>query len=204
MEIGGALGLTAAFEREDPALRRALIEKQLDVYREHGRRYQGMVSACTEQLSWNIDRYARLPAAPELLATDAVPSAWNSLTGGISLGCCISPVIFVAIMVIFSTGPLRFRLPGWPIWIASISWGIGISVRMLLRYRVIRGNGNKPSENQRRLLAHESAVKAAFTEASSIKNAEDHRLRQRIVEAEGKIGAITRKEAELVALLGTL
>ena len=31
MEIGGTLGLTAAFEREDPALRRALIEKQLDV-----------------------------------------------------------------------------------------------------------------------------------------------------------------------------
>jgi hypothetical protein len=163
-----------------------------------------MVTACTEQLGWNIDRYATLPAAPELLATDAVPSAWKSLTCGVSLGCCISPVIFVAIMIMFSTGFLKFELPGWPIWIASISWGIGISIRMLLRYQVISRNGNKPLENQRRLLAYQNAVKAAFTEASSIKNAEDHKLRQRIVEAEGKIRAITRKEAEVVGLLGTL
>ncbi len=204
MAMGGTLGLTAAFEKDDPILRRTLLENQLGVYREHGRRYQGMITTCKDQLTWNIERYAKLPAAPELLPTDAVPSVWDSFTGGLALGCGLSPVIFVAIMIIFSTGFLAFRLPGWPLWVASISWSIGIAARMLLRYKVVLGNGSKPSENQKRMAAHESAVKAALTEASSVKNAEDYKLRHQIVEAEGKLKAIARQEAEVVALLKAL
>ena len=85
--IGGTLGLTSAYGVGDPTITRRRVEADLAVFREDQVKYRGMLEACKEQLTWSVERYARLPLPPELLKLEQGPSFWDGLVMGMKVSC---------------------------------------------------------------------------------------------------------------------
>jgi hypothetical protein len=231
--IGGTLGLTSAYGLGDATLTRRRVEADLAVFCEYQMKYRGMLAACTEQLNWGVERYADLPPSPALLDLEDVPSFWKGLKG-LGIGLAVAPLWFafmfiVAMIVTFlsiiccgiyemvKNLPIGTVAP-WEKPLNSLLllllWG-GIVLSVLSgvvsalsgpynHFRVIKANGNKPSENARRKRAHEEAVAAALKVAERAKAAEDHRLRYQIREVEGFAKTVGEKEAAVRRILATL
>jgi hypothetical protein len=72
-QTGGTLGLTSAYGVNDPTITRKRVEADLAVFSDYKSRYVGMLEACKEQLSWDVEQYAKLPTEPELLPVKTVP-----------------------------------------------------------------------------------------------------------------------------------
>jgi hypothetical protein len=213
MDIGGTLGITSAFEKDDPTLRRELLEKQLDTYREYSKRYDGMIEVCKEQLNWGGERYAHLPEQPELLKLKPFPPFWEGWGFGlIAFPLCLVGVLF-ALQIIIEVSKFIYeiitlggklselRLIPYILGIALCAWIVCLLVVAFRHLSVKIANGDMPKENARRQRAYDNALAAALKEAEPVKNAEDHRLRRKIVDLEGKAKVTSRKEQELRNLL---
>jgi hypothetical protein len=163
------------------------------------------------------ERYAHLPEKPELLKLKPFPSFWE----GWGLGLIAAPLCLVgyivadvALRIIFGVwnfiyqvfNPRAGTLSEWklisllPV-IALCAWIVCILVGVLRHLLVMRANGDMPKENARRQRAYDKALAAALKEAEPVKNAEDHHLRRKIVDLEGKAKVTSRKEQEFRNLL---
>ena len=119
MGVGGTLGITSAFEREDPGLQRHLITNQIATLDEATRKYNGMILHCNEQLELDAAAYATLPTPPPLLETQPVPPLLSRVLGpaavqGLGLGCPISIVVLVAVFTTATGSPVRTFFAGLP------------------------------------------------------------------------------------------
>lgn len=226
MGLGGVLGMTSAFARDDPSLNRTLIERELDVYRDHVSKYNGLILVSRQELLRGPAFYATLPPPPELLAVQPVPSIADSVTRGLKTGCTAGPGTALGLLVatcafapaikrtlgpVEVTGPFAVR--GVPLfdelfWISLIAlalcWPIAIGMNLLARLNIGIANGAKPAENARRQRAHDEATATALKKAQSLKDAEDHGLRRKIAEAEGRLAMAQKGEQELQRLLARL
>ncbi|MCX6924484.1 MAG: hypothetical protein NT154_14900 [Verrucomicrobia bacterium] len=219
--VGGTLGLTSAYGVGDPTITRSRVEADLAVFREYRLKYEGMLEACTQQLEWGVERYAKLPNPPELLELEKVPSFWK----GLGIGLLMIPVWFFLLMIIAivlyiiglvgnviyeifinHTGYL-FTERHWDLILNVLGFG-GVIVCVLtgpfFHFMAKAANGKKPLENARRQKAYEEAKAAALKAAERSKAAEDHRLRLQIRELEGFAKTAAAKEAEVRQILVTL
>src|ERR1035438_10872370 len=78
-QSGGTLGLTSAYGVNDPTITRKRVEADLAVFSDYRTKYIGMREVCKDQLTWAVERYARLPNPPELQPVVAVPSIWRGI-----------------------------------------------------------------------------------------------------------------------------
>lgn len=94
--VGGTLGLIGAYGVNDPTLTRRRVQADLAVLREDLVKYRGMTEACLQKLHWGVERYAKLPQPPELLALKDVPSFWEGLLRGLGYAAIWFVVSYVA------------------------------------------------------------------------------------------------------------
>src|ERR1035437_7251884 len=151
--IGGTLGLTSAYGVGDPTITRRRVEADLAVFHEYRLKYEGMLEACTQQLAWGMDRYAKLPPAPEFLElkvfdTDLISGWW-----------WIVPVCAFGLLGSLSSGMWTFLK-----FIACLLFGLPLVGFFVFGpveyYRVKVANGNRPVENARRQKAYEEIGRA--------------------------------------------
>ncbi|MEO8382284.1 MAG: hypothetical protein ABI779_21670 [Acidobacteriota bacterium] len=222
MGLGGALGITSAFERNDPALNRKLVESQILALDEAVHKYNGMIEHCKQQLLQTADAYAALPPKPELLSVQSVPPVFSGVLVpavriGFMPGCPVAVVVLFIVLSItarsvpFLRGVLeehfgsdlhmviRLVWYGFPLAVIAIA-----AVKQLQRMKVIDANGARPEENARRVHMHMQATSAAIIAAAPIKDAADHRFRRQIVELEGQRVRAERNRQELKEFLRTL
>lgn len=227
--MGGTLGLTGVYGVSDRTITRRRVEADLAVFREYQQKYRGMKEASLQQLNWGVERYAKLPQPPELLALQDVSGVGASFAG--LYYSYLLPVLTMGFGMYFSYGG-----PTLGEWIANlipvINW-ISLLILLLpippvykhastffssLILLAILGailvpicshianmmvNGPKPQENARRQKAYDKAVATALKAAEPLKAAQDHRLRTQIRELESLAKTIGEKEAEVTRLLPT-
>jgi hypothetical protein len=215
-ETGGTLGLTSAYGVNDPTITRRRVEADLAVFRDYRNKYVGMLEACKEQLTWGVERYAKLPPEPELLPLVDVPPFWKNLLAGLVLGVVLFLAIGVAnaLVVLLLSIPLLLIYNGEPPWsktqfevVNFLMWSAFIVSPVILvfpHFKAVAANGRRPLENARRQREYESARAAALKAAEPVKAAQDHRLRCQIRELEGLIKTITAKADEVRGILRTL
>lgn len=216
MGVGGTLGMTSAFEREDPALKKEILKKQLEVYFDHHRKYQGMIGVCKQQLDWQPERYAKLPSPPELLPLKTVPPfftglMWSIFAAIVWFVCAL--IVGVVVSMIFAVGSGIHEAittssgsqeasedhtvaQVYTIIFCYLGPLICLCSGPYLHFKVVRENGQAPQENEHRKEHHKQATMLALKEAEPIKNTEDHKLRRQIVELEGKMKLTWRKIEE--------
>ncbi|WP_310452257.1 hypothetical protein [Sulfuritalea sp.] len=101
--VGGTLGLTGTYGVSDATITQRRVEADLAVLREYQVKYRGMKEACLQQLDWSVERYAKLPQTPELLALENVPDFWASLGSGLTsaagwlFGSTIGSYVFMVV-----------------------------------------------------------------------------------------------------------
>jgi hypothetical protein len=210
--IGGSLGFTSAYGVGDPTITRRRVEADLDVFREYQMKYRGMLEACKQQSAWSVERYARLPQAPEFLKLEDVPPFWLGSAIGLGIAvvwfvgsfiaCMIVGVILLIVSIVVKLDEKLLNF----IFELIILGGSLVCVLSgpFNHFRVKLANGDKPRENTRRQEAYEAAVAAALTAAEPLKAAEDHRLRCQIRELEGLAKTVGEKEADVRRILATI
>ncbi len=169
-----------------------------------------MKESCKDQLTWGLERYAKLPPPPELLPLQKVPDLFGD--GG--LGLLMGLTLF---------GWLCVAVPGfvvaWIIGVFSVYWGsianisvivicLGLAAKMTHEsvsphYKAVAANGARPTENARRQDVYEKARVVALKAAEPIKAAQDHRLRSQIIELEGLEKTVRKIEVEVGQQLKT-
>lgn len=208
--VGGSLGLTAAYGLNDSTLTRRRIEADLAIFTEYKGKYAGMTEVCRQQLAWSVERYATIPPQPVMLRVRAVPPFWSSLIRGIAFAagwvmvCVVAGGALSAVSSLYL--PLGFtRALMVVLFLGALAIFLVLFLSGPISYFGIRRlNGSAPAENARRLKAHERAVQSAMNSGLLRKQTEDHRLRQQIIELEGLMETVTRKEAEVRQLLRTI
>lgn len=220
-ETGGTLGLTSVYGVNDPTITERRVEADLAVFCDYRNKYAGMLEACKEQLTWGVERYAKLPPQPELLELKPVPSllcilGWepeSEFRPGCTaffllavISALISSLIYDSLdsrfwRVMFDSVRALSRLAvilSSPFYLGTLLVGL-VSFAM-----ATAANGKRPLENARRQKAYESARAAALKAAEPVKAAQDHRLRVQICELEGLIKTVTAKADEVRGILRTL
>ena len=173
-----------------------------------------MKDACLQQLDWGVERYAKLPKPPELLALVDVPSLQASLVYVDKVAVRGHPAIFatVAFVVVLILLNL-FQVPhsasfGWFFVLLIVGLVLFavflVAGGFLVRYRARTANGEWPQENARRKEAYQKAVGAALKAADPLKAAQDHRLRCQIRELESLATTLGENEVKVRELLATL
>ena len=203
-KIGGTLGLTSAYGVNDPTITRERVEADLAVFCDHRTKSERMLEAHKEQLTWGVERYAKLPIPPEYLSLVTPPE----FDGTGCLGCLFGlPLVIAGIVlpfvVVFKHGELAtdvFALILLEIMGLSIFYGFSIGPYV----KVWKANGSRPIENARRKKAYEEARAEALKAAEPIKKAQDYRLTVQIRELDGLIKTYTEKEEEIRGILQTL
>ena len=202
--VGGTLGLTSAYGLGDPTITRRRVEADIAVLQDYQRKYEGMLQACIEQLSWGVDRYARMPATPRMLTSEPTPSSSE----------------------VFSSAVL-----GIPVFGFGLAWGYSAFFRaekgfhavflFVIAVIALAGGGallstlgsflwQSPArrkierENARRRQAHDTLVASALNAAAPVKAAQDHRLGLQVRELEGLLRTVVEKEAEVRRILASL
>jgi hypothetical protein len=107
-KTGGTLGLTGAYGVNDSTFSRRRVEADLAVFREYLVNYRGMKEACKQQLDWGVERYAKLPQPPELLALQYVPSFRELLFGSCSYWVSFWQLLFGIPVVLIGLIPAAF------------------------------------------------------------------------------------------------
>lgn len=210
--VGGSLGLTGAFGVGDPTITRRRIEADLAVLREYGQRYRSMKEACQQQLTWGVEKYARLPSPPELLPLVEVPSFWGCVVSALPMAVIWMFGSFVFLLVVAVADSLFFNSATFPslhttnvpLVMYLIVLGGAVVITLLAarpHFHAKQANGNRPLDNARRQRAYEEAVAASLRDAEPIKLAEDHRLRVQIREVESNAVTVAEMEAEVRRLL---
>jgi len=216
--VGGTLGFTSAYGLSDPSITRRRVEKDLEVIHEYQVRYRGMIEACKQQLSWGVERYAKLPPPPELLKLRDVPSFWRGVDDAMEDGVgpigfvwfwfWLAPKIVTRILEDFlgfrdATIPTKALIPYY--WLYTFVVAAFFLTRKLYGHFAAKiSNGRGPAENARRLKLYEEARAAALRAAEPLKAAEDHRLRCQIRDLEGSIKTVSEMEEEVSRILRKL
>jgi len=211
-EVGGTLGLTGAYGVNDPTITRQRAAADLAVFQNHLNNSRGMFESCKEQLTWGVERYARFPREPELLALQDVPPFILSLFKGIGFAIVWFIGSFIAIMVVELIREMLFGRHGLGEQLLNIGGTLvllgGTVVAALVppaRYfSATAANGQRPQENARRQRAYQEAVAAALRAAEPVKAATDHRLRVQIRELESLIKTLSEKQENVRRILATL
>jgi hypothetical protein len=222
MGVGGSLGVTSAFERDDPGLNRQLVESQIRTLNEAIHKYNGMIAHCKELLARGVEAYASVPSPPALLAVQPVPSMLSgvfvpAIRFGFLPGCPIAVFwLFLVLSIIARSNAalgvlltkhfgqeltllVRLVWYAFPLAVLAVA-----SAKLWERAKIIRANGTRPQENARRIHSHKEAALAALRAATPEKDAADHKLRRQIVEIEGQLAGAESKRGELQARLKTL
>lgn len=202
---GGALGLTGINEKDDPALKKRVLESNIEIYTDQKNKYRGMIELKQEQLSWGSERYARFPSEPEYLSLIPVPPFWTGLIKGLvrgflvfllwTLSTCCMGALLEQFMYAGKRGPQWIYL--LIVFGAFGSWLATIVSCLQGHFRAKAANGKRPRENMRRQRAYEASYEAAIRAAEPVKHKEDQRLRHEIVDLEAKERMAERQIEEL-------
>ena len=170
--LGGSLGLTSAFEREDPILEKQMLVKQLEACTDHRRKYQGMVVACQQQLEWPRDRYAKLPYPPNLLPVKEVPSVYMCCLEAWDVSVQSAFVTFAGLGILLACYTIKatieqIRSDGFfeslgvappnldqavfiVLGLTLLAFAVPIFCKISTIFTAIKANGSAPAENTRR------------------------------------------------------
>lgn len=220
-EVGGTLGLTGVYGVNHPSITRQRVAADLSVFQHHLNNSRGMLESCKEQLTWGVERYAKLPPDPELLQLKDAPSLGQTL-GQMFGGAGILIGSLVGLFVVSAVFGIVFNIVG-PIFLEKQSVGgvnnfmerlfqfvffggaaLVVAVPLVIRFNASLANGQRPQENARRQRAYQEAVAAALKAAEPVKAAAGHRLRIQIRELESLIKTLGKREADVRGILATL
>ena len=225
-EVGGTLGLTGAYGVNDPSITRQRVAADLSVFQHRLNNSRGMLESCKEQLTWGVERYAKLPPEPELLQLKDAPSLGQTLTqmlqgagilvaslvGLFLLGIAIGFIELFAGMILVGLHILdeksvhtlsKFIEHSFP-FVMFGGAALVVAIPLVLRFSANLANGSRPHENARRKRGHEQAVATALKAAVPVKQATDHRLRIQIRELESLIKTLSTREDNVRRILATL
>jgi len=227
-KIGGTLGMTSAYGVNDPSITRKRVEADLAVFSEYRAKYVGMREACKEELTWGLERYAKLPPTPELLGVEPSPQVGGIVTYVgtallFSMQAALSFVVLGPFVALISC-PFMAKRPGmldrwWGegfmsgmlkfarYWVAVclavplglLVFNLVVFVFQSIRTRIV--NGTRPQENRQRRRDYQLAYANALKAAQPVKAAQDHRLSFRIRELDGLIATVTEKEEAIRNIL---
>lgn len=205
ISIGGTLGLTGAYGVSDPHITRSRVEADLAVLQKYQYNARGARLAFTEQLAWDVDRYAKLPEPPQLLSLVPVPNLWDRLWPGL-----VASVVWFAVtsllawLVVVIVSHISGNVSGAKAFVTLIIvsgyilcfWG-----EFLPYIKARIENGTRPAENARRQDVYEKARDAALRAAEPVKAAADHRLRTQIRDLEAQEKVLSEKATQVSHVL---
>lgn len=216
--IGGTLGMTGAFGLSDPEVARRRCDADLAVLNEYLQKYDGMKHACIEQLAWNTERYATLPAQPKLLDVESKGEGTVGTVLGIvaafltilALGTAPLVVIITAglglVSALGTSGPVKALISIPVIGVALL----GMLAPPVLAYLSISGlvkryaTRDEKDENGSRQREYRELLAQSLRDAEPRKAAADHRLRFQIRELESLAKTVAEKEIAVSRLRRSL
>lgn len=173
-KIGGTLGLTGAYGVNDPTITRKRVEADLAVFGDYRNKYVGMLEACKEQLTWGVERYAKLPNSPELLPLVPLPRLGKAFLAGLLRGAAVwffgGLILAIPYCIIHDFCEPASELLG-ALWLLSILYALIAppACDSLRYYRAAAANGKRPLENAHRQASYEAARAAAMKAAEPVK-----------------------------------
>ena len=211
ISFGGTFGITAVYGVNDPALTRQRVQADLQVLIQYERNLHGLIAANKEQLDWGVEKYAKLPAPPELIPTVDVPNAVNvalESSSGCLLGLAVLAVLValgamlekkrVNPMEVVGAISVVLGLPALVVFVVTYLFSLPPSIKAKLQ------NGSAPQENNQRQQRYNLECQQALEAAEPIKAAQDHRMRCQICDSEASIKTVRTKAESIRSMLAHL